>query len=342
MTVTFVVGDIEEQIPNSVIASSEYVENMLAYFNTPDITIDVKNKYVPVFNIYLAFLHNSINSHDDINLHNNIKDINTLMLCFDMESYFIDNEFFRYLMDKAYSMWNEFVPLIAKTPDERLVYLYSPYEFVPTRYMDKDTFFDSWLEINSNVDIVLNGNDVYHTDVTYYDKYNKRIKELVTYHTIGKQEVGYKYQLEWYKNQDGQKRQLRFLFQYRDGKINGLHEEWYENGKLNFRANFKDGKENGLLESWYENGQIYRLEHYKDGRYHGLHQRWYANDSGQNGKLVYQANYDYGKKDGLQEEWYDNGQLKYKENYKHGKRVGLNEYWNKDGQITGIKLYDVE
>ena len=78
----------------------------------------------------------------------NIKDVrqsiptvDTLILCFKMESYFTDDKFFKYLMSKAYPVWEEFYPRIHELPDEYLVYLYTPYEFVPDVYILIDHYF---------------------------------------------------------------------------------------------------------------------------------------------------------------------------------------------------------
>ena len=35
----------------------------------------------------------------------------------------------------------------------------------------------------------------------------------------------------------------------------GLHTEWYKNGKKKFEGTFKDGKPVGLLTNWFDNGQ---------------------------------------------------------------------------------------
>jgi antitoxin component YwqK of YwqJK toxin-antitoxin module len=46
----------------------------------------------------------------------------------------------------------------------------------------------------------------------------------------------------------------------------GLHTEWYENGKKKLEGTFKDGKLNGLSTTWYGDGQKKSEIHYKDGK----------------------------------------------------------------------------
>ena len=42
---------------------------------------------------------------------------------------------------------------------------------------------------------------------------------------------------------------------YVDGKGQGLHTQWYENGQKKVEGTFVDGKAQGLVTGWYENGQ---------------------------------------------------------------------------------------
>ena len=88
---------------------------------------------------------------------------------------------------------------------------------------------------------------------------------------------------------------------YVKGKVDGLHEAWYENGQLLCIMNYKDGKPDGLGREWYEDGQ-----------------------------LKYEFNYKDGKKDGLYRVWYENGQMQYERNYKDGKLISKKCY-DEDG-----------
>ena len=113
-----------------------------------------------------------------------------------MEAFFADNTFFVYLMKQAYDIWVEFYLYIPSLPDDRLVYLYTPYEFVSRKHIDKPSFFKEWLTINANKEIVLTGKGTYHTKVTYHNA--ERIDKLEAYHTINGKEIGYKHTESWY------------------------------------------------------------------------------------------------------------------------------------------------
>ena len=56
---------------------------------------------------------------------------------------------------------------------------------------------------------------------------------------------------------------------YKDGKEDGLREEYHENGQLYMKVNYKDGEEDGLLETYYKNGQLYMK-----GNFKGRKRRW--------------------------------------------------------------------
>ena len=107
----------------------------------------------------------------------NIKDVrqsiptvDTLILCFKMESYFTDDKFFKYLMSKAYPVWEEFYPRIHELPDEIFgISLHSLWIRSRCIYINRPLFFKEWLQINQNKGVMLYGKKVYHTDTKYYD-----------------------------------------------------------------------------------------------------------------------------------------------------------------------------
>ena len=77
---------------------------------------------------------------------------------------------------------------------------------------------------------------------------------------------------------------------YKDGKREGEHLGYFENGQLSYKGNYKDGKKEGEHLYYYESiGQLWSKINYKDGKYEGK-QLWYSMD----GKL--EATYIY--KDG--------------------------------------------
>ena len=125
-----------------------------------------------------------------------------------------------------------------------------------------------------------------------------------------------------FKCKDGK---VLLLYNYKEGKRDGLWRSWHENGQLRTEKNYKDGKGDGLSMRWYENGQLQREYNYKDGKRDGLWRGWYAN-----GQLEREKNYKDGKGDGLYRGWHENGQLEYEYNIKDGKEIN-EKCWDYDG-----------
>jgi antitoxin component YwqK of YwqJK toxin-antitoxin module len=112
---------------------------------------------------------------------------------------------------------------------------------------------------------------------------------------------------------------------YKNGKLDGLHERWYGDGKMRSKETYKNGKLNGSYEAWYSNGILLSKRTYINDREEGLSERWYDN-----GQLWKKVNYKNGKQDGLSERWYENGKPHQKVNYKNGKQDGLCELWSEN------------
>ena len=52
---------------------------------------------------------------------------------------------------------------------------------------------------------------------------------------------------------------------YKDGRLDGLVEWYYENGQLKRKENYKDGKQDGLQEYFNDNGSLKKTKTWKDG-----------------------------------------------------------------------------
>ena len=53
---------------------------------------------------------------------------------------------------------------------------------------------------------------------------------------------------------------------YENDNLNGIREEWYQNGILKERAEFKDGKLHGLKENFHKNGHLAKQVMYRNGK----------------------------------------------------------------------------
>ncbi|MDC6461128.1 toxin-antitoxin system YwqK family antitoxin [Gammaproteobacteria bacterium] len=126
--------------------------------------------------------------------------------------------------------------------------------------------------------------------------------------------------------------------EYRNGKLDGLVESFFENtetflsGQLREKINYKDGELNGPYEVYYENGQLKEKGNHQDGERDRPYENYY-----ENGQLKEKGNFKDGKRDGLFERYHENGQLELKGNFKEGKEDGLWNYFNQDGELTSTK-----
>jgi antitoxin component YwqK of YwqJK toxin-antitoxin module len=72
-----------------------------------------------------------------------------------------------------------------------------------------------------------------------------------------------------------QTKTIEYTKTYKNGKLNGLFEEYHINGKLLTRYHHKKGILDGLHETWLENGKGGWRMNYKDGVLDGLFEKWY-------------------------------------------------------------------
>jgi len=144
---------------------------------------------------------------------------------------------------------------------------------------------------------------------------------------------------------------------YVNGKKDGVHKEWYENGQLMFEKNYKNGTRDGLFRFWYENGQLESERSFKDWKKLGLEREWWSNGQIRketryyNNLLGYPWNYEnkgwdengrlwnevFFKDDNrnslIRRFWYENGQLKEEFDYRDKFRDYFHRVWYENGQL---------
>ena len=111
----------------------------------------------------------------------------------------------------------------------------------------------------------------------------------------------------------------------KDGKFDGLYEEFWENGQLRRKETLKDGERDGPYEDYDENGQLEEKSSYKDGELDGPYEDYY------NGQLLWKGTYKDGEYDGPYESYNRNGQLAVKGTYKDGQKCGE---WLEQGETV--------
>lgn len=309
--VVFVIGNEEINLPLSEQEINSELIRDLVRQNGQETMIHVPEKYQDVISDYINFLQN-----EDI--------WKCLANRLSMAIFFEDDKYFNFLLQQAYDNWSSFKDYVEGLADETQweIYLHIPYEFVPKKFMDDASFYKKWIELNKNKEIILNGNEVYHTKVEYYPKFRNAIKSVVIYHTINGEEIGYKQINEYYK--DGTPLEYK---QFMNGKENGVWLEWYSNGQLFSRKYYDKGVKNGEFESWWPNGQIKSRSFYDHGQLSGPSMLW-----SEDGQLEQEEYYENGQPHGLYRMWYQNGKPMYEGENINGKREGLWKDWEWSGE----------
>ena len=76
------------------------------------------------------------------------------------------------------------------------------------------------------------------------------------------------------------------MYYYEKNLFNGIMFEKYENNVLKYEWNIKNGKKDGLCRWFYDNGQLKWEVNFKDEKYNGLYRRWYLD-----GRLMYKTKF---------------------------------------------------
>lgn len=84
-----------------------------------------------------------------------------LCRCFELESYFVDDSFFDFLMKQVYEIWDSFQPYTTELPDSRLFYLYVPWQLIPEKFAINPNFCRDWVSHNNDIDIIIKSRDDY-------------------------------------------------------------------------------------------------------------------------------------------------------------------------------------
>ena len=83
--------------------------------------------------------------------------------------------------------------------------------------------------------------------------------------------------------------QPKYAEQYRDGKLEGLSEFWYENGAKQGELPYRDGKPHGQALTWYPDGKKKSETGWADGRLDGTSREW--NEKGEKtGEVLWRNN----------------------------------------------------
>ena len=120
---------------------------------------------------------------------------------------------------------------------------------------------------------------------------------------------------------------------FKDGKYDGEHLDYHNNGQLAARKNYKNGIYHGEQISFYSNGATKERISYKFGKYEGIFESFQID-----GQFIKRERYSANKKEGMQEYFFSSGKLEKIERYSAGKKNGRQESFYPDGQ----RLFSLE
>jgi len=182
---------------------------------------------------------------------------------------------------------------------------------------------------------------IFGQDTIYYDDNFNEIKsfKLASYYKVIKQKENRESVEKLYLKSGQIKSESSYKSNNKKKKfLNGKTLVWYESGELRFEFDYKEGKKNGLLLSYWKNGELKRKDIFKNGKFK-KGECWDKNGN----KIKYYnfiipPKFPGGKK---RLSIYISKTLKYPKRsfqYKIGGKVIINFSIEKDGSIANVKV----
>lgn len=337
--VVFVIGERKVDVDNNKIIESGVVKFFLE--QNPNIEIPIPKKFYDLIDNYIDFLNDKPK---------NIRNVDELLTCYDMESFFDDKNYLLYLVRQAYKFWDEFYPLISTFPvrTEEEIYLHTPYQYVPKALINDPEFYEHWLEINKNKAIILNGDEKYSTKITYYD--NGNMKELLFDNDQFSYANPKRFEIKkiWYENgnlaskEEAVGNQTKKMRWFENGRLSveeefindnrhGIFREWGDEGQPYLEKEFENGKKQGVWREWYENGQLRYEGRYVDNQAQGPWIGWHYDSQPDQPRYI--GGYLNSKEHGLWKKWYRPGDLQFEGEFNNGEKVGFWREWYPGGEL---------
>ncbi len=116
---------------------------------------------------------------------------------------------------------------------------------------------------------------------------------------------------------------------YKNGKLEGQQEDYFENGVLSFRNTYINGELDGPMVSYYYTGALKSIVPYKMGKIDGEEKKYYSN-----GSILSVNNYSNDIQTGVSKNYYKSGQLKEIQQYENGKQDGPYKSYYEDGTLN--------
>jgi hypothetical protein len=120
----------------------------------------------------------------------------------------------------------------------------------------------------------------------------------------------------------------------KDGKRDGPHVKYYNNGQVWCKGTYHNNKKDGPWVNYYRNGQLHREGTFKNGKKDGPWVGYYDN-----GQLYAEGTYKNGQREGPWVEYHYNGQLESEGTYKDGEQDGPWVSYNDNGRVLDTETF---
>ena len=317
--IIFVVADKKAYVANNKFYG-EGIRGLMAKSDTDDLEINVKPEYHKVIGNYINFMHGKATE---------IKTVHKLVECFLMNTFFLDTEYFKFLVAQLLLHWSMDISVDISTSTEistdtkvtsglsvclsnieainphlsSEIELYLPFNLVSDSFKVKPSFVREWLGIKDNKRVIINGNQMIETTVQYYIDDSKAI-----YGTDGELIREQTSESPWI---------IRLIFTV-VGELLPLKMSYF------FYPDYKLWEERPYLSGG-------EFKEYTDNKYnHGTVRTWTSNK----GFSVAVQEWKNGLQDGKMYDWYDNDQLYIENHYVNNVMDGHYETYLRDGTIV--------
>jgi len=192
----------EFNIPYNDDINSVYIKDVVKSFDNVDVNIRIPDKYCIVIDNYVEYIRGN-------GIPCTRRD--RLLLCFLLNTLFIDDVYFKHLIQQVFSAahlivqpsvrtnlrfnnWSYMCNMVYDDFNDDLqwsFFVYSPYDFISKHLLDNVLFMTQWGKINQNVIIKVNHDDeVYYNNVEAINKNGQKITKI--YHIVNnKKDVSY-------------------------------------------------------------------------------------------------------------------------------------------------------
>jgi antitoxin component YwqK of YwqJK toxin-antitoxin module len=124
------------------------------------------------------------------------------------------------------------------------------------------------------------------------------------------------------------------VYNYKNGKLEGLSKGYFPNGTLRGEWNYKNGMLNGITKAYHENGNILNQRHYKNNILDGKVEVFL-----EDGKPAASWEYKDGMRDGMNRVYYPNGMVNFEQPYKNDERNGITREYYESGKLKAEYPY---